>query len=1174
MASRDFTFLTLRNVTAYKPDNSVVPPNTVFVTGTNGSANFSDSIQISTINNSTINTSTINNSTINTNIINNNTINTSTIYNSTINTNIINNNTINTSTINNSTINTNIITSNISIISSLYVSSIAVSSSVTTSTIVVSTMTPRSIVDNNGSLGASGQILSAGTGSALQWINPPLAISGAQNVSINSGRNITVDNIDNSINLNSVINISSLTASTLNASTLNTSTLNTSTLNAKHNANISTLVVSTINGSQYVQGVKTVTSGSNTTITGTSSEPIVNLNSNITISSLTVSSITNNTLQINSTLTTSTLNAPNNANISTLVVSTINGSQYVQGVQTITAGSNTTLTGTSTNPVINMNNNIIASTLTVSSITNNTLQINSTLTASTLNAPNNTNISSLTVSTINGIPWVAPSNSLWSESGGNIYNMNSAGNVGIGLSDPQTRLDVSGTGRFTDNLTCNSTLTVSTINLNDGVSIQRNNTSGGDLYLNASTSANGVSANRIYMNNPTSISINANNNFPYTLSIYNSTNDTPPTDSSNATSFHMGTRKGSYIWYNTNNITGTGGGLVPQYLQLYSYFPNAHRILDIAPNGNISTFNNFRVGGNIMLAQGSAVAPSLTFSTDADTGLYGISDGQIGISANGSERMNITSNDITLTPRQSSIEGAAGAVIISGNNYNTYTKLLLQNTSTTNSAVVFNMNSGNGEYSLYANGSQGAPAGSGLIPSTFQIYSYFGGVTHNPFTMYPDGNTNIGTPNTTAINMRYGITTISSLSVSSINGTAYSGSGNTVSAGNNNITVTGTTNKVITLNSTISVSTLAVSSVTSKLILTQGSAGNPALTFLTDSDTGLYGISDGQMGISANAQEKIRITGNDNILYGNTTISTLITSTINGIPYPLVTLSGIIIFADSLNGICTAIRKYSNGSMNVISNTPLTPGTVCNVNTVNLLGLNSVDYILIGGGGGGGGSQLGTVNLVTGGYGGGGGGSGEYRDTTMSGSAGSAISTVKIIVGTGGNFGTGSTDATNGGNTIIQNESGSNYFSVIGGNFGTRGTQTSGSGIGGNGLFATPSAGNKMFRGGNGGEPVSTIFANGEPGQGNGFGSGGTFKEKIYFSGGGGGGGSIGFISCFSYTTIVSQGGSGGIGGGNGSGYGHMGLPGIYGGGGGGAGAVNQYGGAGGAGFACLYFHN
>ena len=55
MTSRDFGFTTLRSAVAYRRNNTLVPPNNVYVTSTNGAAIFSDTLTISTINVSTIN---------------------------------------------------------------------------------------------------------------------------------------------------------------------------------------------------------------------------------------------------------------------------------------------------------------------------------------------------------------------------------------------------------------------------------------------------------------------------------------------------------------------------------------------------------------------------------------------------------------------------------------------------------------------------------------------------------------------------------------------------------------------------------------------------------------------------------------------------------------------------------------------------------------------------------------------------------------------------------------------------------------------------------------------------------------------------------------------------------------------------------------------------------------
>jgi hypothetical protein len=55
MTSRDFGFTTLRSAVAYRRNNTLVPPNNVYITSTNGAAIFSDTLTISTINVSTIN---------------------------------------------------------------------------------------------------------------------------------------------------------------------------------------------------------------------------------------------------------------------------------------------------------------------------------------------------------------------------------------------------------------------------------------------------------------------------------------------------------------------------------------------------------------------------------------------------------------------------------------------------------------------------------------------------------------------------------------------------------------------------------------------------------------------------------------------------------------------------------------------------------------------------------------------------------------------------------------------------------------------------------------------------------------------------------------------------------------------------------------------------------------
>ena len=64
MSSSDFTFITLRNISAYQPTGSWVPQNYILNMSTNGTAVWTDRITLDTILGSTITGSTITGSTI------------------------------------------------------------------------------------------------------------------------------------------------------------------------------------------------------------------------------------------------------------------------------------------------------------------------------------------------------------------------------------------------------------------------------------------------------------------------------------------------------------------------------------------------------------------------------------------------------------------------------------------------------------------------------------------------------------------------------------------------------------------------------------------------------------------------------------------------------------------------------------------------------------------------------------------------------------------------------------------------------------------------------------------------------------------------------------------------------------------------------------------------------
>ena len=150
--SADFSFLTLRKLTAYQADGARVPQNYILQTSTNGVAGFTNTLTISSVNTSTLNASTLNAPT--------------------------------------------------AILSAAY----------------ISTLYPSTIIDDSGSRGTTGQLLSAGPGGNVRWISPGGGSGGVDTV--NSGYNILVNNSDPAnpiINLVSTLNVSTVTASTISS---------------------------------------------------------------------------------------------------------------------------------------------------------------------------------------------------------------------------------------------------------------------------------------------------------------------------------------------------------------------------------------------------------------------------------------------------------------------------------------------------------------------------------------------------------------------------------------------------------------------------------------------------------------------------------------------------------------------------------------------------------------------------------------------------------------------------------------------------------------------------------------------------------------------------------------------------------------------------------------------
>ena len=84
MSSSDFTFITLRNITAYQPTGSWVPEHYILNMSTNGSATWTNSITLQSIAGSTLTGSSITGNSITGNSVTGNSITMSTIFGNTI----------------------------------------------------------------------------------------------------------------------------------------------------------------------------------------------------------------------------------------------------------------------------------------------------------------------------------------------------------------------------------------------------------------------------------------------------------------------------------------------------------------------------------------------------------------------------------------------------------------------------------------------------------------------------------------------------------------------------------------------------------------------------------------------------------------------------------------------------------------------------------------------------------------------------------------------------------------------------------------------------------------------------------------------------------------------------------------------------------------------------------
>ena len=313
----------------------------------------------------------------------------------------------------------------------------------------------------------------------------------------------------------------------------------------------------------------------------------------------------------------------------------------------------------------------------------------------------------------------------WTENGSIIYN-NNGGFVGIGTSNPGYTLDVAGS------VYINDMLQISTSSGNGALRIISQD---GNTYIESGNNFNTGSGNALYFTNIdamiTTMVIDTNigkvgigTTTPQdTLDV----NGSIALTSANIELLRLTTSFGNSYIESGNALYFTNIGAITTTMVIDTNIGN----IGIGTNSPQAKLD---VAGRVRVAQGTAGAPAIYFSSDSDTGLYGIGNGQMGISANGAPRMLITNTDVTISPNP------GNNCIVSNLSNNNATVMAINNTGTASTVSLLRLNTGNGGYGLYATQSEASASGYETAPSTFQIYSYYPNA-NNVLTIYPNGST-------------------------------------------------------------------------------------------------------------------------------------------------------------------------------------------------------------------------------------------------------------------------------------------------------------------------------------------------------------------------------------------------------------------------------------------------
>lgn len=779
MGSRDFGFLSLRPpLIAYQSNGLPVAPNNILVTSSNGAAQFSNSINISSANISSANINYISSNNISV---------------STLNTNILSSNIQYASSINASSIDTNYLEATKAYISGPTNGYLDATLTVNNTISIVGSTPPDSqllLHNGNSRLGTSGSyaglFLQAKYPESIQFSDTYVTTGGVY-AAIGPG----------SSGFNGTMTVAStLTCSTLNTNRISTSNITTNYLSTfkyikmfDPNNSTNSIEVTCSSSALTVNGHVVATDATISTVSTVfwnddiSGGGIYNKNAGFSGNNyyqVGVGTAGNNlnatfdirysnssgpgnvfnastangqrlTMDSNGIVTiTSSLNVNNKLNISTnnqngaIRLFTETGNSFIESGSTFASGSANSLMFT------NINNSNITPLLTLDFV-NKRAGINNDTPQFTFDVNGNARASGfVSTNTIN------MNDGLININNGRINNLSSVVNdSGAPLNFDNTNILIANGNLVLP--TPSYYISTNNINMNNGV--LNMDAGGGDQgQISGLSTINGRqfdTNNDIYWTSTTANGIRNSNSGNVSINTLLSTNQINMNNGTinpggslltiggplYVSSFSTNIANANLKLFNGNGAIVTNPGFDGIYIESGNNQPiylcstnNVKNYAQFGPTTNNLNLNTL-INGTLRLVSSSAASPALFFNSDTDTGLYGISDGEMGISANGQQRMFITNNNIDLTP---SANEPVNIITTSPSNNTT---LQIINNSNISSVTKLSMQSDDISYGLYTTNTQGGI--DGTIASTFQIYSYYPAGNKNVLTIYPDGNTNI-----------------------------------------------------------------------------------------------------------------------------------------------------------------------------------------------------------------------------------------------------------------------------------------------------------------------------------------------------------------------------------------------------------------------------------------------